>query len=52
VYGERGLATQAALVWLSNETLAVGCGDEPLAYGTVTVTRRGELTQVTEPRLS
>jgi len=38
-------------VWLSDETLTVGFGEEPLAYYTVNVNRRGELTAVTEPRL-
>jgi len=51
VYGERGLAKQASLVWLSDETLTVGYGEEPLAYYSVKVNRRGELTAVTEPRL-
>ena len=51
VYGNRALAHQAALVWLSDETLTVGVAEEPLAYYRVQVNRRGELTAVTEPRL-
>ena len=50
-YGERGLAQHAALVWLSEETLTVGYGEEPLAYYSVRVDRRGQLTTVTETRL-
>jgi hypothetical protein len=51
VYGNRALAQGTALVWLSEETLTVEALAEPLAYYTVTVNRRGELTAVTEPRL-
>jgi transposase len=51
VYGNRALAQAAALVWLSEETLTVEAQAEPLAYYTVKVNRRGELTAVTEPRL-
>jgi putative transposase len=51
MYGERSLPQQPALVWLSDETLTVGYGEEPLAYYTVKVDRRGELIAVTEPRL-
>lgn len=51
VYGNRALAQRAALVWLSEETLTVEALAEPLAYYTVKVNRRGELTAVTEPRL-
>ena len=51
VYGNRALAHDAALVWLSEETLTVEAQAEPLAYYTVKVNRRGELTAVTEPRL-
>jgi len=51
VYGNRALAQQAALVWLSEETLTVGSSEEPLAYYAVKVNRRGELATVTEPRL-
>jgi len=51
VYGNRALAQNAAQVWLSDETLTVGSSEEPLAYYTVKVNRRGELTAVTEPRL-
>ena len=51
LYGNRALPQQAALVWLSDETLTVGRAEEPLAYYSVTVNRRGELTAVTEPRL-
>jgi hypothetical protein len=51
VYGNRALPKQASLVWLSEETLTVQYAAEPLAYYTVKVNRRGELTQVTEPRL-
>jgi len=51
VYGNRALVGQGTLVWLSEETLTVAYGEEPLAYYTVKVNRRGELTQVTEPRL-
>jgi len=51
VYGNRALAQGAALVWLSEETLTVEALAEPLAYYTVKVNRRGELTAVTEPRL-
>jgi len=49
-YGNRALPQQSALVWLSDETLTVGTSAEPLAYYTVKVNRRGELTAVTEPR--
>lgn len=38
-------------MWLSEETLTVEALAEPLAYHTVKVTRQGELTAVTEPRL-
>ncbi len=38
-------------MWLSEETLTVEALAEPLAYYTVKVNRRGELTAVTEPRL-
>jgi transposase len=51
VYGHRALPKQPALVWLSDETLTVQYGEEPLAYYTVKVNRRGELTAVTEPQL-
>jgi transposase len=51
LYGERGLPKHGALVWLSEETLTLGYGDEPLAYYAVAVDRRGQLTAVTEPRL-
>jgi putative transposase len=51
VYGERGLPQQSALVWLSEEILTVGYGEEPLAYYTVAVDRTGQLTTVTAPRL-
>jgi hypothetical protein len=51
VYGNRALPKQPSLVWLSEETLTVQYDEEPLAYYTVTVNRRGELTAVTEPRL-
>jgi hypothetical protein len=51
VYGNRALPKQPALVWLSEETLPVQYGAEPLAYYTVKVNRRGELTAVTEPQL-
>jgi putative transposase len=51
VYGNRALAQAAALVWLSEETLTVEAQAEPLAYYTVKVNRRGELTAVTAPRL-
>jgi putative transposase len=51
VYGERGLPKQAALVWLSEEILTVGYGEEPLAYYSVAVDRKGQLTTVTAPRL-
>lgn len=50
VYGNRALPKQPALVWLSEETLTVQYDEEPLAYYTVKVNRRGELTVVTEPR--
>jgi len=50
VYGNRALPKQPALVWLSEETLTVQYAEEPLAYYTVKVNRRGELTAVTEPR--
>jgi transposase len=50
-YGERGLAKQSALVWLSEETLTVGCGEEPLAYYTVHVDRLGQLTTASDGRL-
>jgi transposase len=50
VYGERGLPKQGALVWLSEETLTLGYGDEPLAYYTVAVDRRGQLSSVRDPR--
>lgn len=49
--GNRALAQTAALVWLSEETLTVEAQAEPLAYYTVKVNRRGELTAITEPRL-
>jgi hypothetical protein len=51
VYGNRALARQDALVWLSEETLTVEAQAEPLAYYTVKVNRRGELTAVTDARL-
>lgn len=51
VYGNRALPKQPSLVWLSDETLTVQYDEEPLAYHTVKVNRRGELTAVTEPRL-
>jgi len=51
LYGERGLPKQGAFVWLSEETLTVGYGEEPLAYYTVDTDRRGQLTLVTAPRL-
>ena len=51
VYGNRAVARQDAQVWLSEETLTVGHGEEPLAYYTVKGNRRGELLAVTEPRL-
>jgi transposase InsO family protein len=51
VYGERGLPKQGALVWLSEETLTLGYGEEPLAYHTVVVDRKGQLTAVTGSRL-
>jgi putative transposase len=51
VYGNRALARQQTRVWLSEETLMVGYGDELLAYYSVKVNRRGELTAVTAPRL-
>ena len=51
VYGNRALAQDAALVWLSEETLTVGLAAEPLAYYSVKVNRRGELTAVTTPQL-
>jgi putative transposase len=50
VYGNRALPKQPSLVWLSEETLTVQYDEEPLAYYTVKVNRRGELTAVTEPR--
>ncbi|HZQ35803.1 MAG TPA: hypothetical protein VFD32_07715 [Dehalococcoidia bacterium] len=49
VYGNRALPTQPSLVWLSEETLTVQYAEEPLAYYTVKVNRRGELTAVTDP---
>jgi hypothetical protein len=51
VYGSRALPKQSAFVWLSEETLTVEYGAEPLAYYAVKVNRRGELTAVTEPQL-
>lgn len=51
LYSNRALAVHHAQVWLSEETLTVAYGEEPLAYYTVKVNRRGELTAVTEPRL-
>jgi len=51
LYSNRALARHHAHVWLSEETLTIASGEEPLAYYTVTVNRRGELTAVTEPRL-
>ena len=51
VYGNRALAHDTALVWLSEETLTVEAQAEPLAYYTVKVNRQGELAAVTEPRL-
>jgi hypothetical protein len=50
VYGNRALPRRPALVWLSEETLTVQYGAHPLAYHTVKVNRRGELTAVTEPQ--
>jgi hypothetical protein len=50
VYGSRALPKQPALVWLSDETLTLQYDEEPLAYYTVTVNRRGELTAVTAPQ--
>jgi len=47
VYGNRALPKQSSLVWLSGETLTVQYAEEPLAYYTVKVNRRGELTAVT-----
>jgi len=51
VYGNRALPKRSSLVWLSEETLTVQYGAEPLAYHTVKVNRRGELTAVTEPQV-
>jgi len=51
VYGERGLPRQGAWVWLSDETLTLAYGEEPLAYYTVTADRKGQLAAVTAPRL-
>ena len=51
VYGHRALAQQGVLLWLSDETLTVAAGGELLAYYTVKVNRRGELTEVTESQL-
>lgn len=49
LYGNRALAMQQTRVWLSEELLTVGYGEELLAYYSVKVNRRGELTAVTEP---
>jgi len=51
VYGERGLPRQGVWVWLSDETLTLAYGEEPLAYYTVTADGKGQLTAVTESRL-
>jgi len=51
VYGNRALPKRPSLVWLSEETLTVQYGAHPLAYHTVKVNRRGELTAVTEAQL-
>ncbi|HZQ37005.1 MAG TPA: helix-turn-helix domain-containing protein, partial [Dehalococcoidia bacterium] len=48
VYGNRALPKRPSMVWLSEETLTVQYGAHPLAYHTVQVNRRGELTAVTE----
>jgi len=49
--GNRALPKRPSLVRLSEETLTVQYGADPLAYHTVKVNRRGELTAVTEPQL-
>jgi putative transposase len=51
LYGNRALVRQRASVWVSEEALMVGYDEEPLAYYSVKVNRRGEVTAVTEPRL-
>ncbi len=49
VYGERGLAGDAAVVWLYGETLTVSFADEPLAQYTARYQpNRRHLASVTE----